>query len=109
MTHPASTSPSAPWSGPAAANGWCCPAATPDFLLLQPLGGGPDDVAGVFPDEGVEPATLPAADADDLGDAASTDLLRTALRVGFTSSAGPFRSLARLGVSPAQLPVRAAA
>ena len=37
---------------------------------------------------------------DDLGDAASTDLLRTALRVGFSASAGPFRSLAGLSVSP---------
>ncbi len=76
------------------------PNTTPDFLLLQPLGGGPDDVVGVFPDEGVEPATFPVPAADDLGDAASTELLRTALRVGFQSSAGPFRSLAGISVSP---------
>ena len=37
---------------------------------------------------------------DDLGDAASTALLRTALRVGFPSCAGPFRSLAGISVSP---------
>ncbi|NMM24765.1 MAG: DEAD/DEAH box helicase [Phycicoccus sp.] len=76
------------------------PGTTPEFLLLQPLGGSSDDVVGVFPDEGVEPATFPAPSADDLGDAASTDLLRTALRVGFQSSAGPFRSLAGISVSP---------
>jgi superfamily II DNA or RNA helicase len=76
------------------------PGTTPDFLLLQPLGGGPDGVVGVFPDEGVEPATFPPPSADDLGDASSTDLLRTALRVGFSSSAGPFRSLAGISVSP---------
>jgi superfamily II DNA or RNA helicase len=76
------------------------PGSDDDFLLLQPLGGGPDDVTGVFSDEGVEPATFPLPGLDDVGDAASTDLLRTALRVGFTSSAGPFRSLARLAVSP---------
>ena len=76
------------------------PGTTPEFLLLQPLGGGPDDVVGVFPDEGVETATFPLPSADDLGDAASTDLLRTALRVGFSSSAGPFRSLASISVSP---------
>ncbi len=76
------------------------PGTTAEFLLLQPLGGGPDDVVGVFPDEGVEPATFPAPGADDLGDAASTELLRTALRVGFQSSAGPFRSLAGISVSP---------
>src|SRR3954454_9362684 len=76
------------------------PGTTSDFLLLQPLGGGPDDVVGVFPDEGVEPATFPPPSSDDLGDASSTDLLRTALRVGFSSSAGPFRSLAAISVSP---------
>lgn len=76
------------------------PGTTPDFLLLQPLGGSSDDVVGVFPDEGVESATFPAPSPDDLGDAASTDLLRTALRVGFQSSAGPFRSLAGISVSP---------
>jgi len=76
------------------------PGTTPDFLLLQPLGGSSDDVVGVFPDEGVEPATFPAPSLDDLSDATSTDLLRTALRVGFQSSAGPFRSLAGITVSP---------
>jgi superfamily II DNA or RNA helicase len=76
------------------------PGSTPDFLLLQPLGGGGDDVVGVFPDEGVEPATFPPPSPTDLGDSASTDLLRTALRVGFTASAGPFRSLAGISVSP---------
>jgi superfamily II DNA or RNA helicase len=76
------------------------PGSSADFLLLQPLGGGADDVAGVFPDEGVEAASFPPPQADDLGDAAATDLLRTALRVGFTGSAGPFRSLAGISVSP---------
>ena len=76
------------------------PGTTPDFLLLQPLGGGSADVAGVFPDEGVEAATFPTPTVDDLGDSTSTALLRTALRVGFTASAGPFRSLAGISVSP---------
>ena len=76
------------------------PGTSPDFLLLQPLGGGSDDVAGVFPDEGVAHATFPAPTVADLGDAAATQLLRTALRVGFSASAGPFRSLAGLSVTP---------
>ncbi|MGY1825969.1 helicase-related protein [Blastococcus sp. SYSU DS0541] len=76
------------------------PGTTPEFLLLQPLGGGAEDVVGVFPDEGVEPATFPPPSPADLGDSASTGLLRTALRVGFSSSAGPFRSLAGISVSP---------
>ena len=76
------------------------PGSTPEFLLLQPLGGGPDDITGVFADEGITAAAFAPPSLDDVGDAASTALLRTALRIGFTSSAGPFRSLARLSVSP---------
>lgn len=76
------------------------PGSQPDFLLLQPLGGSTEDIAGVFPDEGVEPATFPPPSVDDLGDTASTDLLRSALRVGFAGSAGPFRSLAGISVTP---------
>lgn len=76
------------------------PGSTSEFLLLRPLGGGSDDIVGVFPDEGVEPATFPPPSVSDLGDSASTGLLRTALRVGFTAGAGPFRSLAGISVSP---------
>ncbi len=76
------------------------PGTTPDFLLLQPLGGGSADVVGVFPDEGVELAQFPMPLASDLGDSTSAALLRTALRVGFAASAGPFRSLAGISVSP---------
>lgn len=76
------------------------PGTTDDFLLLQPLGGGRDDVSGVFPWEGVEPATFPPPSADDLGDASSARMLQTALRVGFRSSAGPFRSIASIAVEP---------
>lgn len=77
------------------------PDSTEDFLVLRPLGGGNDDVAGVHTAlEAVEPATYPLPSADDLGDAASAGLLRTALRLGFRSSAGPFRSLAQIAVEP---------
>jgi superfamily II DNA or RNA helicase len=77
------------------------PDSEPDFLVLRPLGGGNEDVAGVFPAlELVEPATFPPPTVDDLGDAASAGLLRTALRIGFRSSAGPFRSLAGIAVEP---------
>lgn len=77
------------------------PDSTEDFLVLRPLGGGSDDVAGVFPwEEGVREATFPLPSPDDLGDASSAGLLRTALRIGFRSSAGPFRSLANIAVEP---------
>ena len=77
------------------------PDSDPDLLVLRPLGGGDDDTAAVLPAlETVEPARFPPPTADDLGDAASARLLRTALRIGFRSSAGPFRSLANLAVEP---------
>ena len=37
---------------------------------------------------------------EDLGDPHAAGLLRTALRIGFRSSAGPFRSLAAIAVEP---------
>ena len=77
------------------------PDSTDDFLVVRPLGGGSDDVAGVFPwEEDVREATFPLPSPDDLGDASSAALLRTALRVGFRSSAGPFRSVANIAVEP---------
>ena len=77
------------------------PDSDPELLVLRPLGGGEDDIAAVLPAlEPVEPARFPPPSVDDLGDAASAGLLRTALRIGFRSSAGPFRSLANLAVEP---------
>lgn len=77
------------------------PASTDDFLVLRPLGGGDAEIAGVLRGvELVEPATFAAPSADDLGDDRSARLLRDALRIGFRSSGGPFRSLAGLSVDP---------
>ncbi len=77
------------------------PESEPGFLVLRPLGGGDDDRAGVFPAlEPVEPASFPPPRPDDLGDAASAGLLRTALQIGFRSCAGPFRSLGGIAVEP---------
>jgi len=77
------------------------PGSSDDFLVLRPLGGGEDDVAAVLPAvESVSAATFPLPGVEDLGDAGSASLLRTALQVGFRSSAGPFRSLAGLAFEP---------
>jgi superfamily II DNA or RNA helicase len=77
------------------------PESEPDLLVVRPIGGGDDDTAAVFPAlEDVRPATFRPPTVDDSGDASSAGLLRTALRIGFRSSAGPFRSLARLAVEP---------
>lgn len=77
------------------------PGSTAEFLVLRPLGGTEDDVAGVLVDvEQPRPARFPPPSAADLGDQVGAGLLRTALRIGFRSSAGPFRSLASLAVEP---------
>lgn len=76
------------------------PESTDDFLVLRPIGGIDDDIAGVLISEGVSPASFPPPSADDLGDHLSASLLRSALRIGFRSTAGPFRSLASIAVEP---------
>lgn len=71
------------------------------MLVLQPLGGTSDEIAGVMPDlEHVESATFPPPTVADLGDARSARLLRDALRLGFRASAGPFRSFGQINVEP---------
>ncbi|MFG3106874.1 helicase-related protein [Streptomyces tendae] len=77
------------------------PESKPDLLVLRPLGGSDDDVAAVFPVfETVEEARFAPPEPTDLGDQRAAGLLRTALRVGFRSGAGPFRSLAGIAVEP---------
>ncbi|MFW0786137.1 helicase-related protein [Gordonia sp. CPCC 206044] len=76
------------------------PESTPDFLVLRPIGGLDDDIAGVLLSEGVTPATFPPPELNDLGDHFSAQLLTDALRIGFRSTAGPFRSLASIAVQP---------
>ncbi|MGD9525490.1 helicase-related protein [Pseudonocardia sp.] len=77
------------------------PESAADMLVLRPLGGSDDDVAAVFPAfEEVTSAWFAPPSPDDVGDAHAAGLLRTALRIGFRSGAGPFRSLAGIAVEP---------
>ncbi|MEU8264273.1 DEAD/DEAH box helicase [Micromonospora sp. NPDC048999] len=77
------------------------PESAPDMLVLRPLGGADDDIAAVFPAfESVTSAEFAAPSPADLGDAQAAGLLRSALRIGFRSGAGPFRSLAGIAVEP---------
>ncbi|MEU5400180.1 DEAD/DEAH box helicase [Streptomyces sp. NPDC005963] len=77
------------------------PESASGMLVLRPLGGGEDDVAAVFPAfEEVRPAQFAAPSPSDLGDQRAAGLLRTALRIGFRSGAGPFRALASIAVEP---------
>ncbi|MEU1372425.1 DEAD/DEAH box helicase [Streptomyces triculaminicus] len=77
------------------------PESEPDLLVLRPLGGSDDDIAAVFPAfEEVNSAEFAPPEPSDLGDQRAAGLLRTALRIGFRSGAGPFRSLAGIAVEP---------
>lgn len=77
------------------------PDSDDDLLVVRPLGGTDAEVAGILIGvEEVRQATFPAPSPEDAGDAVSAGLLRTALRVGFRSTGGPFRSLGGLAVEP---------
>lgn len=70
-------------------------------LMLRPLGATDAETTGILPElEKVEPATFALPDPSNVGDAVGARLLRDALRLGFRSSAGPFRSFGRLAIEP---------
>jgi hypothetical protein len=77
------------------------PDSEEDLLIVRPLGGTDDEVTGIYrPLEPVEPASFAPPDLARLGDHRSCRLLRDAVKLGFRSSAGPFRSFGRLAVEP---------
>jgi len=77
------------------------PESETDLLVLRPLGGSEDDITGIYlPLEPVEQACFDLPDPGAPGDYYSCNLLRNAVRLGFRSSAGPFRSFGRLAVDP---------
>lgn len=79
------------------------PESSDEWLVLRPLGGTDQEIAGVFlplEQDDVQPATFDMPDPQDVGDFRSCRMLRDAVRLGFRSSAGPFRSFARLNVEP---------
>ncbi len=77
------------------------PDSTDELLMLRPLGGTDDEVTGIYvPLELVAPAQFDLPNPAQVGDYRSSRLLRDAVRLGFRSSAGPFRSFGRLAVEP---------
>ena len=77
------------------------PDSEEELLVLRPLGGTDDEITGIYlPLERVEPAAFELPDPTQVGDYRSARLLRDAVRLGFRSSAGPFRSFARLAFEP---------
>ncbi|MFB6556093.1 MULTISPECIES: helicase-related protein [unclassified Streptomyces] len=95
------------------------PGTTDDFVVARPLDGDSELDTLLFPTETADPGfaapslpPLPDPDeavagelfpgGEDIGDFASASLLRTALRITATSSAGPFRCLSGIAVQPRQ-------
>ncbi len=79
------------------------PNSAENVLMLRPLGGTEQEVTGIFlPLEGndVQAATFDYPDPAIPGDHRSCQILHDAVRLGFRSSAGPFRSFARINVEP---------
>ncbi|MCC6174479.1 MAG: DEAD/DEAH box helicase [Chloroflexi bacterium] len=77
------------------------PDSDDDLLVLRPLGGTEDEVTGIYlPLETVQAASFDLPDPNRPGDFRSCRLLRDAVRLGFRSSAGPFRSFAQIAVEP---------
>ncbi|MEI7849186.1 MAG: ATP-dependent helicase, partial [Chloroflexota bacterium] len=77
------------------------PESDEETLVVRPLGGTDDEIAGIYlPLETVTSAQFDLPDPTKVGDYRSARLLRDAVRLGFRSSAGPFRSFARLAFEP---------
>ena len=85
----------------AAASGWCCPTSTDELLMVRPVGGLDEEIAGILPASSPsQSATFRLPTSDDLGDFASGRLLRDAARLSTRAAAGPFRSFGRIAVEP---------
>src|SRR5262249_27623327 len=77
------------------------PGSDAELLMVRPLGGTDAETTGILTGlETVVPATFARPDPTDPGDYRSARLLRDALRLGFRSSAGPFRSFGHIAVEP---------
>lgn len=81
---------------------WLVLPGSPDgALLVRPLGGHEQETTVLLPEiDDFAAATFDPPAVDDRGDASRARLLRDALRLSFRASGGPFRSFARLAVTP---------
>jgi SNF2 family DNA or RNA helicase len=77
------------------------PGGTDGMLRARPLGGSDAETTLLLPEfDHPTPAVFAPPTADDRGDASRARLLRDALRLSFQATGGPFRSFAKLGVTP---------
>lgn len=81
------------------------PSVDPDLLVVKPLGGSDDEIAGIYlplnilADKPQETSFSPPG-KDDLGDISTARLLYDSARLAFRNGAGPFRCLAKLSFRP---------
>ena len=76
-----------------------------DLLVVKPLGGSDDEIAGIYlplaiASDSPTDARFEAPTAADLGDISSARLLYDSARLAFRNGAGPFRALAKLSFRP---------
>ena len=77
------------------------PGSPAGTLLVRPLGGHEHETTVLLRNiDTFSAATFEPPTVDDCGDAGRARLLRDALRLSFRASGGPFRSFARLAVTP---------
>jgi superfamily II DNA or RNA helicase len=77
------------------------PESDDEMVMVRPLGGTDEEVTGLLTGlETITPASFDLPDPTRAGDHRSARLLRDALRLGFRSSAGPFRSFGHIAVEP---------
>ena len=77
------------------------PGTDDELVMVRPFGGTDAEITGILTAlEKVEPSTFAPPNPEHPGDHRSAQLLRDALVLGFRSSAGPFRSVGHLAVTP---------
>jgi superfamily II DNA or RNA helicase len=81
------------------------PSDDPELLVVKPLGGSEDEIAGIYKPLGIEfdePADAHFEEPKnaDLGDISTARLLYDSARLAFRNGAGPFRALAKLSFRP---------
>lgn len=81
------------------------PSDDKDLLIVKPLGGSDDEIAGIYlpleveSDQPVD-ANFQPPSKEDLGDISTARLLYDSARLAFRNGAGPFRALAKLSFRP---------
>ena len=77
------------------------PGGSDGMLRARPLGGSDAETTLLLPEfDHPTPAVFTPPTVDDRGDASRARLLRDGLRLSFQATGGPFRSFAKLGVTP---------